>query len=100
MKYDTRTIQVALALSSYIAALVAADSKFNYDETSGDNYGPQDWDKVDCDELETCVSVAAVRCAPYFLFFWSEYFLVSEKEIHKLIFFQPYLFYRLPGGLA
>jgi hypothetical protein len=57
MKYDTRTLKVILALLSYYtAALVTADSSFNYDETSGDNYGPEDWDKVECDELETCVS--------------------------------------------
>lgn len=34
--------------------LINADDTFNYDKTSGDNYGPQDWMKVDCNNLEDC----------------------------------------------
>lgn len=36
---------------------VFADDTFNYDSTSGSDFGPEDWNEVDCDELETCVSL-------------------------------------------
>jgi hypothetical protein len=40
------------------ASSVNSDS-FNFRETSGDDYGPEDWDRVRCDDLETCVSTSA-----------------------------------------
>lgn len=39
-----------------LLATVAADDLFNYRSTSGNDYGPEDWGKVSCDNLETCVS--------------------------------------------
>jgi hypothetical protein len=32
------------------------EDDFNYRETQGRDYGPNDWDEVSCDNLETCVS--------------------------------------------
>ena len=29
---------------------------FNYRKTSGDDYGPADWDRVRCGDLDDCVS--------------------------------------------
>ena len=37
------------------SVLVQADT-FNYRSTRGDDYGPDDWKKVQCKDLETCVS--------------------------------------------
>ena len=34
----------------------ANDDLFNYRETDGNDYGPEDWDQVTCDDLEQCVS--------------------------------------------
>ena len=40
---------------------------FNYDRTSGTNYGPADWDEVSCSNLDTCVSFYI--CTMYNSFF-------------------------------
>ena len=29
---------------------------FNYRETDDNDYGPEDWDQVTCDDVEICVS--------------------------------------------
>lgn len=39
-----------------LLCIVSAQDLFNYDKTSGNDYGPEEWDKVDCPDLETCVS--------------------------------------------
>jgi hypothetical protein len=40
-----------------VAAAAAIESDtFNYGATVGNNYGPSDWGRVTCDEVETCVS--------------------------------------------
>lgn len=44
-----------IALISALSTGVSADS-FNYRYTNGDEYGPADWRKVSCGNLETCVS--------------------------------------------
>lgn len=51
MKYTTSAIILGLALT-----VTAQEDTFNYDSTSGKSYGPQDWDKVGCNNLATCVS--------------------------------------------
>jgi len=51
MEFSARVIALISALSSG----VNADS-FNYRFTKGDDYGPADWNKVSCGNLETCVS--------------------------------------------
>ena len=51
MEFSARVIALISALSSG----VNADS-FNYRSTKGDDYGPADWNKVSCGNLETCVS--------------------------------------------
>jgi hypothetical protein len=33
------------------------DDLFNYRETDGNDYGPEDWDQVTCDDVTVCVSV-------------------------------------------
>jgi hypothetical protein len=43
-----------LALATHKAA---SQDVFNYDTTSGNSYGPEDWGKVKCDNLATCVRV-------------------------------------------
>ncbi len=45
-----------LAISARNRAGVLAEDTFNYRETSGESYAPEDWNKVGCDDLETCVS--------------------------------------------
>ena len=52
MEFSARVIALISALSSG----VNADS-FNYRSTKGDDYGPADWNKVSCGNLETCVSL-------------------------------------------
>jgi hypothetical protein len=45
-----------------LAALASAsEDVFNYDSTSGTSFGPEDWDKVSCDNLATCVSWMAAH---------------------------------------
>ena len=44
-----------IALLSALYGGARADD-FNYRSTQGDNYGPNDWNKVRCGNLETCVS--------------------------------------------
>ena len=55
MQFSAQVIALISALSSG----VSADS-FNYHYTSGDEYGPADWKKVSCGNLETCVSKFAI----------------------------------------
>lgn len=58
--FSEKMAQVILALS-YTAAVTHADT-FNYRETSGDSYGPSDWNKVGCDDLEDCVRARKQDC--------------------------------------
>ena len=51
MTYSVR----AIALLSVFSSRVGADD-FNYRFTTGDDYGPKDWDKVKCRDLDSCVS--------------------------------------------
>jgi hypothetical protein len=32
------------------------DDLFNYRETKGHDYGPEDWEEVTCDDVTVCVS--------------------------------------------
>jgi hypothetical protein len=34
---------------------------FNYRETDGNDYGPRDWEEVECDDLDECVSMSRAR---------------------------------------
>lgn len=43
-----------LLLSSLSLVVGSNDDLFNYDATSGNDYGPEDWNKVTCDDLELC----------------------------------------------
>jgi hypothetical protein len=50
-------------LSIFLAAVLgfsetttAQQDTFNYQATSGRNYGPSDWNDVSCNDLDTCVS--------------------------------------------
>jgi hypothetical protein len=55
MKCSKNTLFYVLTV--YVATLVVnADDTFNYDRTEGNNYGPEDWDRVSCDNLGDCVS--------------------------------------------
>lgn len=53
MRSTARTI----VLLSVLIGGVIADT-FNYGYTKGDDYGPADWKKVSCDNLDTCVSTS------------------------------------------
>ena len=35
------------------------DDLFNYHDTDGRDYGPEDWDQVTCDDVTECVSAAS-----------------------------------------
>ena len=35
------------------------DDLFNYRETDGRDYGPEDWDQVTCDNVTECVSATS-----------------------------------------
>jgi hypothetical protein len=50
----TCTMKLLFLLLSAVAA--QNDHLFNYGETEDGNFGPEDWDKVACDDLDTCVS--------------------------------------------
>ena len=50
MKYSA---SVVLGIAPF--ALAQQDT-FNYRGTSGNDYGPSDWDRVSCNNLDTCVS--------------------------------------------
>ena len=50
MEISTRVIAFISVLSG-----VSADS-FNYRYSSGNEYGPADWRKVECNDLDSCVS--------------------------------------------
>ena len=52
---NMRISSQALFLIAAISGRARADL-FNYDKTKGDNYGPSDWNKVDCNGLDDCVS--------------------------------------------
>jgi hypothetical protein len=55
MKFSKNVLFYVLTV--YVATLaVNAEDTFNYDRTEGNNYGPEDWDRVSCDNLEDCVS--------------------------------------------
>ena len=45
----------AVVLISALFGGVIADD-FNYGYSKGDNYGPADWKKVECNDLDSCVS--------------------------------------------
>jgi len=47
------SLHAILFIVTNISGRVEADS-FNYRYTSGDNYGPAEWNKVDCNGLEDC----------------------------------------------
>ncbi len=52
-------MRLILVLSSYAflrSAYGSNDDLFNYRETDGNDYGPEDWDQVTCDDLTVCVS--------------------------------------------
>lgn len=44
---------LSVFLSQRILVAYSADD-FNYDKTSGNSYGPSDWDQVHCPDLKTC----------------------------------------------
>lgn len=59
------SLHAILFIVTNISGRVEADS-FNYRYTSGDNYGPAEWNKVDCNGLEDCVSKeisVALKCS-------------------------------------
>jgi len=37
-----------------IGASLGAEDQFNYRETEGNDYGPEDWGQVTCDEVGEC----------------------------------------------
>ena len=37
------------------------DEQFNYHKTDGRDYGPEDWGKVSCDDLDKCVSQITIQ---------------------------------------
>jgi len=49
MEFSARAIVLISVLSSGVIA-----DNFNYGYTSGDNYGPAEWNLVECNDLETC----------------------------------------------
>ena len=54
-----------ISLSVLATLATASEDLFNYESTSGSDFGPEEWDKVSCDNLETCVSSRAadlIRC--------------------------------------
>ena len=51
------TKEAAMWLSMVLlGSMVTAEDIFNYRETDGDDYGPEEWDQVECDDVATCVS--------------------------------------------
>ena len=47
---------VALLLSIAVVGLSRNDDRFNYRETVGRDFGPMDWNRVTCDNVDRCVS--------------------------------------------
>ena len=56
MKFSKNVLSYVVTVSAALS-IVNAEDTFNYDRTSGDSYGPDDWDRVKCDKLEECVSI-------------------------------------------
>ena len=54
MRFERSLSLFSIALS-FGPAVDAAD-KFNYRDTSGTDYGPDDWDEVSCKRVGSCVS--------------------------------------------
>lgn len=52
----SRNLQWKVSISSLLLTSMAWADNFNYRGTSGDNYGPEDWDRVGCSDLDNCVS--------------------------------------------
>jgi hypothetical protein len=44
------------SIALYFGPAVEAADLFNYGRTSGTDYGPDDWDKVSCGNVGSCVS--------------------------------------------
>ena len=49
-------LKISILLSLLILDLAKSADIFNYDQTSSRDYGPEDWDEVSCNNLNTCVS--------------------------------------------
>ena len=47
---------LVLSLALLRSAYSSNSDLFNYRETVGTDYGPEDWDKVTCDNVTECVS--------------------------------------------
>jgi hypothetical protein len=41
-------------LFSFLPYLLVAEDRFNYGYTTGDDFGPYDWDEVSCNRLGEC----------------------------------------------
>lgn len=59
----TRALTVMMKVLLLLLSSVTAqnDDLFNYGSTNGRNFGPEDWDQVACDDLETCVRSYHIR---------------------------------------
>eukprot|EP00934_Nitzschia_sp_Nitz4_P001807 Nitzschia sp. Nitz4//scaffold177_size45885//17105//21005//NITZ4_007204-RA/size45885-augustus-gene-0.5-mRNA-1//-1//CDS//3329539052//1807//frame0 len=47
-------MRVPASILLLLPSCLAAQDLFNYDSTSGTDYGPEQWNKVSCNDLETC----------------------------------------------
>jgi hypothetical protein len=48
--------KTTILLSLLLVDLARSADLFNYGGTSGVDYGPEDWDEVSCNNVNTCVS--------------------------------------------
>jgi len=55
MRISTHAV---VLISALFGGAIADD--FNYGYTSGDNYGPAEWNKVECNDLDSCVSTIII----------------------------------------
>lgn len=50
-------MKLLISLLALVTIVAGEEDDFNYQSTSGNDYGPEEWDKVGCNNLATCVSL-------------------------------------------
>jgi hypothetical protein len=44
-----------IAVTCFLTLTVVKSDTFNYDVSRGTNYGPKEWDRIQCSDVATCV---------------------------------------------
>jgi hypothetical protein len=85
MNVSRTTLTLLVALSVADLAEIHAADRFNYVATNEDNYGPEDWNMVGCDELETCVSKERICMKRWLSLFLDEVEVRADDDAKSLL---------------